>query len=180
MFQLLTETSVFVSLPNGCLCQVIGDPIVNLQPSVPPLRCSGKEGELCTDSHVVLRQRGIKRRCIAGYSAERPPKRLKSTHSFESERAASNNTNETEKSVLPFSNTLDKLVIFALTSSSIAPADILFARARMFYSRPSFVPHTSQVITGLPPKRRSIYGSVLAPTHALLRYPQSLLSWTAA
>ncbi|KAI0749800.1 hypothetical protein C8Q80DRAFT_1058573, partial [Daedaleopsis nitida] len=32
MFHLLTETSVFVSLPNGCLCQLTGDAIVNLKP----------------------------------------------------------------------------------------------------------------------------------------------------
>ncbi|KAI0359809.1 hypothetical protein OH77DRAFT_1358930, partial [Trametes cingulata] len=32
MFLLLCETSIFVSLPNGCLCQMTGDPLVNLKP----------------------------------------------------------------------------------------------------------------------------------------------------
>ncbi|KAI0719341.1 hypothetical protein C8T65DRAFT_541197, partial [Cerioporus squamosus] len=32
MFHLLTETCVFLALPNGCLCQMTGDPIVHLKP----------------------------------------------------------------------------------------------------------------------------------------------------
>ncbi|KAI5836411.1 hypothetical protein K523DRAFT_258539, partial [Schizophyllum commune Tattone D] len=35
MIHLLTDTSIFVSLPNGCLCQMSGVPVVNLRPSVP-------------------------------------------------------------------------------------------------------------------------------------------------
>jgi hypothetical protein len=34
MLHLLTETSVFLSLPNGCLCQVTGVPIVFITPNV--------------------------------------------------------------------------------------------------------------------------------------------------
>ena len=34
MLHLLTETSVFLSLPNGCLCQVTGVPIVYITPNV--------------------------------------------------------------------------------------------------------------------------------------------------
>ncbi|OSX57792.1 hypothetical protein POSPLADRAFT_1118271, partial [Postia placenta MAD-698-R-SB12] len=30
MFHLFTETSVFVPLPNECLCQMIGEPIIHL------------------------------------------------------------------------------------------------------------------------------------------------------
>ncbi|KAL1738673.1 hypothetical protein HDZ31DRAFT_8702, partial [Schizophyllum fasciatum] len=32
MIHLLTDTSVFVPLPNGCLCQMSGVPLVNLRP----------------------------------------------------------------------------------------------------------------------------------------------------
>ncbi|PCH42204.1 hypothetical protein WOLCODRAFT_34310, partial [Wolfiporia cocos MD-104 SS10] len=32
MFHLLTETSIFVALPNDCLCQMTGEPIVRLEP----------------------------------------------------------------------------------------------------------------------------------------------------
>lgn len=34
MLHLLTETSVFLSLPNGCFCQVTGLPIVFITPKV--------------------------------------------------------------------------------------------------------------------------------------------------
>ncbi|KAI0342799.1 hypothetical protein BDW22DRAFT_1301805, partial [Trametopsis cervina] len=30
MLHLLTETAIFVQLPNECLCQVTGEPLVNL------------------------------------------------------------------------------------------------------------------------------------------------------
>jgi hypothetical protein len=30
MIHLLTETSIFVSLPNGCLCQITGAPLIYL------------------------------------------------------------------------------------------------------------------------------------------------------
>ena len=34
MLHLLTETSVFLSLPNGCLCQATGVPIIFITPNV--------------------------------------------------------------------------------------------------------------------------------------------------
>ena len=34
MLHLLTETSIFLSLPNGCLCQVTGVPIIFITPNV--------------------------------------------------------------------------------------------------------------------------------------------------
>lgn len=34
MLHLLTETSLFISLPNGCFCQMTGEPIVNVKPPV--------------------------------------------------------------------------------------------------------------------------------------------------
>jgi len=32
MIHLLTETSIFVSLPNGCLCQITGEPLIHMSP----------------------------------------------------------------------------------------------------------------------------------------------------
>jgi hypothetical protein len=32
MIHLLTETSIFVSLPNGCLCQITGEPLIHISP----------------------------------------------------------------------------------------------------------------------------------------------------
>jgi len=34
MLHLLTETSIFLSLPNGCLCQLAGDPMIYLTPKI--------------------------------------------------------------------------------------------------------------------------------------------------
>ncbi|TBU41939.1 hypothetical protein BD309DRAFT_1039323 [Dichomitus squalens] len=75
MFHLLTETSVFVSLPNGCLCQMTGDPVLHMKPSVAvpvPTSDDARRGK----GHDAPR-RGTKRRCMNGYSEERPPKRRK-------------------------------------------------------------------------------------------------------
>ena len=32
MLHLLTETSIFLSLPNGCLCQLAGEPVIYSMP----------------------------------------------------------------------------------------------------------------------------------------------------
>ena len=34
MMHLLTGTSIFLSLPNGCLCQLAGEPIIYLTPKI--------------------------------------------------------------------------------------------------------------------------------------------------
>ncbi|PIL35516.1 hypothetical protein GSI_02244 [Ganoderma sinense ZZ0214-1] len=84
MFHLLTETSIFASLPNGCLCQMVGDPVLHMKPPIPAPRRNSEEG--------------------------RGPE------------------------------------------GDIDIPHVAFQRARMFYSRPSFVPHTAKIIIGLPPK----------------------------
>lgn len=32
MFHLLAQTSIFLKLPNECLCQIAGEPMINLPP----------------------------------------------------------------------------------------------------------------------------------------------------
>lgn len=34
MLHLLTDTSLFLSLPNGCFCQVTGEPIIHMIPGI--------------------------------------------------------------------------------------------------------------------------------------------------
>ena len=75
MFHLLAETSMFASLPNGCLCQLTGDPILHMRP--PVLARAPVRGDDCEHEECMVRKRGTKRRCIIGYSEERPPKRQK-------------------------------------------------------------------------------------------------------
>lgn len=78
MFHLLTETSVFLSLPNGSLCQVIGDPIVIIKPpsNIPILYKELKNAP----EGSQRRGRGTKRRCLTGYAEGRPSKRTKRNH----------------------------------------------------------------------------------------------------
>ena len=75
MFHLLAETSMFASLPNGCLCQLTGDPILHMRP--PVLARAPVRGDDCKHEERMVRKRGTKRRCIIGYSEERPSKRQK-------------------------------------------------------------------------------------------------------
>ena len=143
VFHLLTETCVFLALPNGCLCQMTGDPIVHLKPP--------QIGEAFLQNEGRIASRGVKRRCIKGYSEERPSKRLKRTHTDSGQ--GSNIRNRSPERYVGFYTTLEQ----ALRLCSIMPADVAFVRARMFYSRPSFVPHTKKMVVGLPPKRSFIF-----------------------
>lgn len=77
MIHLLTDTSIFVSLPNGCLCQMSGVPVVNLRPSVPV--ASAAEGP--ADKH------GEKRPAEGGAASARPTKKLKTYDSVGSSRS---------------------------------------------------------------------------------------------
>lgn len=49
MIHLLAETSLFISLPNGCLCQIAGEPLIHMAPalkkiaSVPAIKTNVKQ-----------------------------------------------------------------------------------------------------------------------------------------
>ena len=83
MLHLLTETSVFQSLPNGCLCQVTGVPIIFLTPSVQNNRTLFSL-QLCEDSGITSNK---KRSFTAVGQEERPCKRRKLANS-ESSRSS--------------------------------------------------------------------------------------------
>ncbi|KAI1796871.1 hypothetical protein LXA43DRAFT_491424 [Ganoderma leucocontextum] len=154
MFHLLTETSIFASLPNGCLCQMTGDPVLHMKPPVSAPRRSS-EGDLEPEGRTSC-LRGTKRRCVVGYCEERPSKRRKHAHT----------TNVEGRKLLRIED-----------PNRVAPADVAFQRSRMFYSRPSFVPHTAKIITGLPPKHvlnrfHSAWHSSTHPTSAVWVDPE--------
>ena len=73
MIHLLTDTSIFVPLPNGCLCQMSGVPVVNLRPAAP-----------ATDA---AKGPVDKRALQAGGPSGRPAKRLKTYDSVGSSRS---------------------------------------------------------------------------------------------
>ncbi|CCM03069.1 uncharacterized protein FIBRA_05189 [Fibroporia radiculosa] len=72
MFHLLTEASVFIPLPNECLCQVMGEPIVFLKP--PPL-VAGVSGNVVLPDHAPPLDsaspcRGVKRQAKSASDCE--------------------------------------------------------------------------------------------------------------
>lgn len=73
MFHLLTETSIFVALPNDCLCQVSGD--ILLYRRLPDIRVN----DLLTDvSSANQHSKELsKRKCGESFEAEPPPKRAR-------------------------------------------------------------------------------------------------------
>ncbi|KAG6899964.1 hypothetical protein C0993_004865 [Termitomyces sp. T159_Od127] len=69
MLYLLSETNIFISLPNGCLCQMTGEPVVTLSPKIrdPSILSRPPQKKLV----------GEKRRCP--WISEQPTKRQKSS-----------------------------------------------------------------------------------------------------
>ncbi|OBZ72156.1 Telomerase reverse transcriptase [Grifola frondosa] len=133
MFHLLVDTSIFVPLPNDCLCQVAGDSIIELQlPSV----LAPRHPDLPDQGCIPPNTRGIKRQPPNCHPDERTSKRLKTGGPFDSVASSvlahpSNDPAQCQKRT---------------------PVDIPLVRARLFYARPYYVPHTNKIIIGLPPK----------------------------
>lgn len=101
MFHLLTETSVFIPLPNECLFQITGEPIIHMKP--PPL-IRGLHGlqNLPLTEHPRLSH--LKRKAPGALHSDRPLKRMKGesiirTDSMESTNGAPKPKNEPVKYV---------------------------------------------------------------------------------
>lgn len=73
MFHLLFDTSIFVALPNGCLCQMTGDAIVNLRPPDGPRPLAGCDSLSAEES--LSTTCGGKRIATGVHPEERPLKR---------------------------------------------------------------------------------------------------------
>lgn len=124
MLHLLTNTSIFIMLPNQCLCQLTGQPLIYITP--PKLDGSVSPSELGTYGL------GKRKRDLLECSA--PRKRLKVTVLENSRRV--------------FSNSLVNATIFSFERRTAS--DILFVRARVFYARPNREPNSRRLIVGLP------------------------------
>jgi hypothetical protein len=68
MLHLLMDTSIFIPLPNGCLCQVTGEPIVFL---------TSVERRIPSEVFAVHHDNGTKRPRPDSLQDERPAKRRK-------------------------------------------------------------------------------------------------------
>ncbi|KAF9818550.1 hypothetical protein IEO21_02655 [Rhodonia placenta] len=89
MFHLFTETSVFVPLPNECLCQMIGEPIIHLKP--PPIVnfSHALQEHDSTHQDVCPSPRGVKQKPPTLATDDRPSKRLKTQQISPAESFAS-------------------------------------------------------------------------------------------
>jgi hypothetical protein len=80
MLHLLTEVSVFASLPNQCLCQMTGEPLIHTVPSNSGIIVQRpKTQEICAQAKPAMKRKG------AGHHRdERPTKRLRTFESVSS------------------------------------------------------------------------------------------------
>ncbi|KAK7690659.1 hypothetical protein QCA50_005758 [Cerrena zonata] len=122
MLHLLTETSIFISLPNGCFCQMTGEPIVNFKA---PINLSHRPPAQVDNDR--------KRKASDDTGDERPRKRCRLD----------------EPNLKPGKPALLQTL---LPKDSRPPMDVSLIRARMFYYRPHFIGRTKMVVIGLPPK----------------------------
>lgn len=75
MLHLLTETSLFVSLPNDCLCQMTGEPLIYKPPPNPGTKI--QRGEKNEDTMPLNTGLAVKRKAPRGHEDERPNKRVR-------------------------------------------------------------------------------------------------------
>jgi hypothetical protein len=76
MLHLLTETSIFVSLPNQCLCQLTGEPLIHIIPSNSGIMVQKSESQGVQAPSIIARL-ATKRKASGQHEDERPPKRLR-------------------------------------------------------------------------------------------------------
>ncbi|KZP22726.1 hypothetical protein FIBSPDRAFT_738604, partial [Athelia psychrophila] len=74
MLHLLTETSIFVSLPNQCLCQMTGDPLIHTIAPMHVLSGTLPTGLPIDTSAGIC---PVKRKAPGQHEDERPSKRLR-------------------------------------------------------------------------------------------------------
>lgn len=81
MLHLLVDTSIFVSLPNQCLCQMTGEPLVH----IPPPNAGIMTRSLpCQERDKGLEKPTAKRKAPGAHEDEPPNKRLRTYESVSS------------------------------------------------------------------------------------------------
>ncbi|KAL5504247.1 EST2 [Sanghuangporus vaninii] len=133
ILHLLTETSVYIALPNDCYCQIIGPPLLY---SVPPESLPRRDSSKKDDSHEVDTRRLL------------PRKRKRTDEDAESfVRAAKRR----RKNLKPSRSSKIKNDIATVVAKNCSATKIPIARATMFYARAPRRTNSGQVRLGLPP-----------------------------
>jgi hypothetical protein len=181
MLHLLTETSVFASLPNQCLCQMTGEPLIHIASPNSGIMVQAPEPQ-AIHAQSILAKPAKKRKALGCHEDERPTKRLRAHESVVSVSTigcagtvAAHAAQPTNKYVC-----LSAFKCCFHSRCRVTPADIYLARVRLFYSRPVHVPHQNHIIVGLPPKRAyflillfPLPGCIFTHNQSLFRYSQS-------
>lgn len=155
MLYLLSETNVFISLPNGCLCQMTGEPVVGL---VPKIRNSSSASR-----SLQKKSTGEKRPCP--WVSGRPTKRQKSTGLVSASQG---------KQIFKWEVRLSLSIRSSCIHRCRTPVEIHVARTRLFYGRPQHLPKSNKFVVGLPVKRASILWALIS------RVPDARqISWIA-
>jgi telomerase reverse transcriptase len=164
MLHLLTETSIFVALPNDCLCQVTGDSILNL-----PLPRLPSSMEL---------QHPPKRPHYKPHDEEPPSKKLRRCTSMLARTGSGASTVQDRKGqalkadIVRFVSDSQIRCTPHAISSRIAPSNISLCRVRIFYANPVCVPGSNRLAVGLPPKR--LLSSILLQHMSILHFADIL------
>ena len=136
---LLTKTAIFVPLDNDCFCQLTGKPLVYILPPTllanagpPPVALSKKRAfENDEDDGQATKRRKLSDGEVKGPSSLQcvaaDPKHKRRYRTERSQVCCPND--------------------------SRSPINVNFERVRMFYARPSFLPHSRTIAVGLPPQR---------------------------
>jgi hypothetical protein len=146
MLHLLTKTSIFIQLPNECLCQLTGEPLIY---QIPP-KLDGCIPPSDSETYNLGKRKRHPLECPG------PRKRLKvvGLKDFrrvfpESLTIAATISSERCEEEPPLLYSTDNFI--RRTAS-----DVSFVRARVFYARPNREPKLQYLIVGLPHTRKHL------------------------
>lgn len=155
LLHLLTETSIFIPLPNDCYCQLTGKPLIYLSPANNGIALRiGRSARTSEDSVTTA----CKRKSPDETSTERSQKRFRCKKD--------SGTKSPTRDLYVGLNILHKSASECIRDSmdnkqKKAAADIPLARISLFYSRPSRQGKTGHILLGLPPDRESLHSGLL-------------------
>jgi hypothetical protein len=121
MLYLLTETSIFVSLPNQCLCQMTGEPLIHIV----PLNSGTLRQRLELQEPQEQVPPAMKRKAVGRHEDERPTKRLRIYESVSSFSTA-------QPTIRYVSNILDLSVPLFILAQSCSSQYLFSSHATFF------------------------------------------------
>lgn len=145
ILHLLTGTSLFLKLPNECLCQITGEPLVNLQ--VPSEVRLPAPLDIERDKHSC-HGNALKRKGVGAHPDEPISKRARSIQT-------PTTTMQTRSAVPPERRRVQRASHASMMDLIVrSPVRISITRLRLLYRRPDRMSRTHKIVFGFPLKRR--------------------------